>query len=145
MCNQEWGLKELNDDCKNEYYPCTNRNGNLHFKQIHKTQESLNKSLKKESTKSIVEPFESVADVVEEVINKDIERPSKYHKVYTSMKTGDSALLDVYDILKVSELPNAEIEHTLKKLIRNGSGDKSKLQDMKEAYVQLGMGIKRIK
>lgn len=73
-----------------------------------------------------------------------MEQESKYHKVYHSMSEGKDATLDVYDLLDTLDLPNAEVEHTFKKLVRCGEGDKSMLQDLKEAHVQLGMGIRRL-
>ena len=69
---------------------------------------------------------------------------SKYHTLFHSMSENKSIVLDVYDMLDALELPNAEIEHTFKKIVRCGKGDKDLLTDLKEAYTQLGMGIKRI-
>lgn len=78
----------------------------------------------------------------------DNKPPKPYTKnkylIEYSDKQGNTIKLDVYDQLAVLNLPNAEIEHTFKKLVRCGKGDKTLLQDLKEAYVQLGMGIDRI-
>ena len=111
------------------------------FKQVHKTQESFNKSIEKEE---VEEPFE-VTEKMDERIERINKKPSKYHKRYYSMLEGKSITLDVYDLLDTLNLPCAELEHTFKKLVRSGAGDKDLLQDLEEAKVQLEMGIERVK
>jgi len=136
--------------------PCTNFTGgfincgnenmdySIIFKQVHKTQESLNKAIEKESLKEDVkEPF-NVTEIMKNRVDRIDKKPSKYHKRYYSMLESKSITLDVYDLLDTLNLPNPEIEHTFKKLVRSGSGDKDLLTDLKEAKVQLEMGIKRI-
>ena len=72
-------------------------------------------------------------------------KPSKYHINFYSMSQKKTIMLDVYDLLEPLMLPNAELEHTFKKIVRCGKGDKSLLQDLEEAKTQLEMGIERIK
>jgi hypothetical protein len=168
---------------------CTFLQKNKIFKQIHKTPSSFNKSLESES---VEEPFENVADVVDEVLedekkttvkidtskiakafeenrgevekslndavkkfgeklkhtgrvfNLDEKPISKYHTPFYSMSEDKTVVLDVYDMVDSLDLPNEEIVHTFKKIVRGGKGAKSLLDDLKEAYVQLGMGIKRL-
>lgn len=76
---------------------------------------------------------------------KEPKKQSKYHKSYYSMSDDKSITLDVYDLLDGLKLPNSEIEHTLKKIVRSGKGDKDLITDLEEAYTQLRMGIDRIK
>ncbi len=127
----------------------------------HKTQESLNKAIEKEDEKQpLDEPYIDFAEGMKEHYEKtqeykkwltseneqkDTMCPSKYHVKYYSMIEKKSIVLDVYDLLEPLMLPNAEIEHTFKKLVRCGKGDKSLLQDLEEAKTQLEMGIERIK
>jgi len=131
-------------DDENGELTCVKPDCDYKFLQIHKTQESLNKAIEKESLKEDVkEPF-NVTETMENRVDRIDKKPSKYHKRYYSMLEGKSITLDVYDLLDTLNLPNPEIEHTFKKLVRSGSGDKDLLTDLKEAKVQLEMGIKRV-
>ena len=168
-------------ELENGKLSCCDFDSDIIFKQIYTTQESLNKSIEKESDKEPVEePFFSLGtttDFVSDTLHIDTnkinrifdennkmiwvkppeykpedvsfksKKPSSYHKSYYSMLEDKSVILDTYDLLDTIELPNDETKHSFKKLTNLGkrSGGKTLLEDLKEAYISLGMGIDRIK
>lgn len=106
------------------------------FKQIHKTQSSLNKSIEKpevlltgkdaiEHIEKRNESFESVADVVDEVINN--KQPSKYHRYFSE------GWHDCYSISRKYNIIDPAAQHGFKKSLMPGDrGAKDIIEDVKE-------------
>ena len=105
------------------------------FKQVHKTQESLNKSIEKErDNEPVEEPFNK-PDAYKNT-------PLKY-KITVTNRNSESIECDIYDLINALKIINPAHAHSFKKVACPGiRGAKSFDEDIKEAIESLEIARK---